>query len=236
MSSSRDFIPPSNEGFQTWLRDFVAGITSQSASLGLTTQQLDNMGEYAGAFQASFALTSNAATRTSITIEQRRQKRDVAESYARELARIINAHPGVTNKTRLLLGLTPRKSESTPSSVPDCSPEVFLVAMRGHTMDIELRDADGRCRWPDGVRGATVLTRVGPTVALDPEAYTLQGNTTRTRVSVDFPRDLAPGTQVWVTAYYRNAIDESGNAANPVGAQINFGNVMGKPASLRMAA
>lgn len=236
MSSSRDFIPPRDADFLAWSLAFASGISSSQASIGITLAQVQAYSDLNNEFQALMTTVSSKETRTPAKVIEKRESRQRLEAEARRLARIINAFPGTTNTKRAELGLTVRKDGPTPSPIPGYAPEVFKVAMNGHSMEIELRDADGKCRWPEGVRGATVLTRVGPNLVLDPEAYTLQGNTTRTRVTVDFPMDLAPGTQVWVTAYYRNAIDESGNAADPVGAQINFGNEMGQPAQLRKAA
>lgn len=48
-------------------------------------------------------------------------------------------------------------------------------------------------------------------------------NTTRTDTSVEFDTLIAPGTKVWLTAFWRNPKDERGPVATPVSTQINYG-------------
>jgi hypothetical protein len=70
---------------------------------------------------------------------------------------------------------------------------------------------------PDGVNGATVMSFVGASAPANPTAYKYEGSTSKTTVDVLFPESTAPGTQVWLTAFFFNERKQNARRARPSG-------------------
>ncbi|MEA2708233.1 MAG: hypothetical protein QOF78_834, partial [Phycisphaerales bacterium] len=56
--------------------------------------------------------------------------------------------------------------------------------------------------------------------------YKYEGSTSRTTVEILFPESVAPGTQVWLTAFFFNERKQNGPACAAVGTLINYGGTM----------
>ena len=73
------------------------------------------------------------------------------------------------------------------------------------------------------MKGAAVFSYVGATAPTDPSAYAFQGNTSLTNFNVTFADTVVPGSVVWITAMWFNTRAQSGPAAQPVQAIIQYG-------------
>ncbi len=140
------------------------------------------------------------------------------------LARLVQATPSVTPEQKSELEVTVRDGEGSPIPAPPTPPQIDLVSMVGRTLSIRLHNGDSTRRGkPAGVAGASVFSYVGPTPPAEIASWKFEGSTTRTTTDVAFAPDLAPGTKVWVTAFWFNPRSQSGPACDPVSALIQFG-------------
>ena len=71
--------------------------------------------------------------------------------------------------------------------------------------------------------GASVFSFVGATPPVGVFGWNFEGNTGRTIIDAQFAGTLAPGTVVWLTAFWYNPRAESGPGCSPVSAILAGG-------------
>jgi hypothetical protein len=149
-------------------------------------------------------------------------------NFARPLYKQIQFNTAVTPAAKIELGVVVPNPEPTPRPVPAFAPELTVVSINGRLMTVRLSDPANptRKRMPLGVDGATVMSFVGATAPEDVFAFKYEGSTSRTTFDVLFPESAAPGTQVWLTAFFFNERKQNGPACAAVGAIVNYGGTM----------
>jgi hypothetical protein len=143
---------------------------------------------------------------------------------ARELARIINAFPGITNAQRIDLGLTPREGTISPLNPPAECPSLRVVSAIGRILKFKLQGQDTSRRGkPEGVAGATLFSFVGDEAPADIGQWKFEGSITRTEFDIEFPPTVAAGSKVYLCAFWFSPRSQSGPACEPVAAYIAGG-------------
>jgi hypothetical protein len=209
----------------SWSRGFNAQIGDSPTTYGLTAGQATTYEGLHAAFEALYNEAQDRGTRTPAVIADKKVALKNLKANARLLARIIQATPGVTDGMKTALGLTVR-AEPAPVNPPTEMPVVEVVDRVGTIVTLKLHDGSGSRRGkPEGVQGASVFSYVGATPPTDASGWRFEGNTTRTSVDVAFPANLAPGTTVFVTAFWYNPRGESGPGCAPVSTNIAGGSV-----------
>jgi hypothetical protein len=202
---------------------FMDEITLHGEDYGITPDQSVEYAARQSAFASALAAATDPATRGGSTILAKNTAKKSLIAYSRELARIIQANPAVTNQQRYDLGLHVRKTPA-PVPAPTEAPQIDLVSMVGHRMTIRLHNGTATRRGkPAGVSGASIVAYVGQTPPAALTDWTFCTNTGRSKASLDFDSALAPGTKVWVTAVWFNPSKEAGPMATPVSSSIQFG-------------
>lgn len=111
-----DYIPPSDSNYDDWLSLFTTFITNSGTSLGLTPAQIAAMQtaqeDWHNAFMAKINFTNNAKAATQTKDMERRE----SEYMARQLVRIIQASPYLSDAQRVLAGITVPDQIATSSS------------------------------------------------------------------------------------------------------------------------
>lgn len=221
---NRDFIPTKDAELLAWSANFSAMITADPTEYGLTAPQATAYAALHAAFAAALETATEPSTRTRGTVAAKDDARAPLKAMARELARIANAYPPITNQQRIDLGLNPRDAEPTPINPPTVSPVLEVVSAVGRTLKIRLREANSDRRGkPAGVDGATLFSFVGAEPPADIALWKFEGSTTRTSFDVEFPPTVAAGSQVWLTAFWFNPRSQSGPACAPVTAFLAGG-------------
>jgi hypothetical protein len=219
-----DFLPAKDADLLAWSSNFSAKITATPTAYGLTAAQATAYGSLHTAFSTALATASNPATRTRGTIAAKDAARDPLKANARDLARIINAFPSITNQQRIDLGLNPRSGTITPTNPPDETPVMEVVSAIGRMLKIKLRAQDSSRRGkPDGVDGATVFSFVGSAPPADISLWKFEGSTTRTVFDLEFPASVPAGSQVWLCAFWFSPRAQSGPACTPISAYLAGG-------------
>lgn len=175
-------------------------------------------------FTDKLAVSSDPSTRTRENIADTLASKKLFVAEAREIARVINAYPPITNAQRLSLGLTPRKGEAAPINPPTEAPVLEVAAANGRTLRVKLRSLDSNRRGkPDDVAGATVFSFVGNAPPADMSLWKFEGSTTKTSFEVEFPPTVPAGSQVFLTAFWFSPRSQSGPACVPISAYIAGG-------------
>ena len=231
MSSTKDFIPSSDGKLVVWSNGFSAKLTATPTAFGATAAQATAYAALDTAFSTAVGVASDPATRTRGSVSAKNAARKPLVAMARELARIINAYPPITNTQRIDLGLTPRTGTVSPINPPTEAPVLEVAAAAGRLLTLKLRCIDSARRGkPAGVAGASLFSYVGTTPPADISLWKFEGSTTRTTFHLEFPPTVAAGAQVWLTAFWFNPRSQSGPACTPVSAYIAGGVVASQAA------
>lgn len=237
-TSTPVFQPKRDADLLTWSINFNTKINATPTAYGLTAIQSAAYTALHGAFATAYAVSTNPNTNSKQATAAKNQAKETllsARNGARELVRVAQAFPSITNAQRAELGLRIPSTGSSPIPAPTSAPEFAVVSTFGRTVKIRLRDADNPDRRgkPDGTEGATILmyvgesapdtSNVGTVPPSDPSSWVFLVNTSKTIVDLDIPANVAAGTKLWLTAFWFNARKQAGPAATPQSARINDG-------------
>src|SRR6516162_9145654 len=193
---TRDFLPAKDADLLAWSSNFSAKITAEAVSIGLTASQATQYSTLSGAFASALATATEPSTRTRGTISAKNVARTALKAQARDLARIVNAYPPITNQQRIDLGLTPRSGTQTPIQPPTESPVLEVVSANGRILKLKIHSPSSpRRSKPAGVNGSSIFSFVGSAPPADIANWKFEGSTTRTLVDVEFPPTVPAGAQ-----------------------------------------
>jgi hypothetical protein len=224
-------IPTKDVDLVTWSTNANTRLTAAPATYGTTAAVATQYDTLHNAYVLAYdnlAAARAAGTRSeSLTAIRDQRKFDLLD-FARPLYKQIQANTAVTAAAKIELGVVVPDVEPTPRPVPGFAPGLTVVSANGRLVKIRLSDPANptRRRMPAGVNGATVMSFVGAAAPADPSLYKYEGSTSRTTVDILFPETVAPGTQVWLTAFFFNDRKQNGPACAAVGAVINYGGTM----------
>jgi hypothetical protein len=219
----KDFLPSKDAELLSWSSGFSSKITATPTAYGLVAAQATAYAALNTAFSTAYATAINPPTRTVGTVAAKNDAKTPLRAMARELARIIQAYPSLTNQQRVDLGLTVR-DEPSPINPPEESPVLEVVSAFGRTLKVRLHAVDTTRRGkPAGVAGASVFTYVGDAPPADISAWKFEGSTTRTMFDVEFAPTVPAGSCVWLTAFWYSPRAMSGPACTPISSYIAGG-------------
>ena len=239
MSTTTPVFPPSRDAdLLAWSANFSTKIGDAPATYGLVLAQATAYAALHDAFATAYSVATNPNTNSRQATAAKNQAKETllnARNGAKELVRVVQAYPNITNALRTELGLRIPDTSPTPIPPPSSAPELAILSTFGRTVKIRLRDADNpeRRGKPAGTEGATVLMYVGEaapdttSVATippsDPSSWVFLQITSKPVVDLDIPANVAPGAKIWLTAFWFNARKQAGPAASPQSTRISDG-------------
>lgn len=155
----------------------------------------------------------------------RKSARDALLQYGRHLYKVVQGFPGLTPQQLAGLGVHVIDVEPTPIPPPATAPLLNVLLVMGNIVRIKLSNAAeqaSRAR-PAGTIGATVVSHVGENPPAQLNQWKLEGSIGRNITDVVFDANLAPGTKVWISAYWFNNRKEAGPMAPAISANIGGG-------------
>lgn len=223
MPSSRDFLPAKDADLLAWSANYGSLLTASAAPYGIVPAQASSFVSLQTAFADALETATEPSTRTRGTIAAKNAARTPMKGSARELARIINAYPPITNQQRINLGLNPRSDEASPINPPTEAPVMEVLGAIGRTLKCRVHAiGSGRAK-PEGVAGCSVFSFVGSAAPADITQWVFQGSSTRTSFDVEFPATVAAGAQVFLCAFWYSPRAQSGPACQPITAYLAGG-------------
>lgn len=213
------FPPRKDVDLLNWSANFLQKISAQPKAVGLTPQQVSAYSALHSVWAEAYAVANspNTNAKANVTAKDNARQRLLEQpNGARELVKIVQAHPGTTNDMRAQLGLRMAKK---PSQVgpPRAMPTLSVVMTQARIVKVRLRDnstPDKRGK-PDGVLGATVLYSFGDEMPEKSTQWIFARNASRPVFDVEIPECVAAGTKVWLTASWFNKRMQCGPMAEP---------------------
>jgi hypothetical protein len=221
-------VPTQDDALANWSTNFSTRISAGAVSFGLTTALATAYATLHGSFLTARAAASVPGTRSASLVAAKNTAKAALVANARDLYQIVQGTPSVTNAQREDLGITVRKAEPTPIPPPDAPPALVITSVSGWTVSVRLRDSVEAARRgrPLGCAGASVFSFVGATPPGDIASWKFEANTGKTKFDVAFDPSLAPGTRVYLTAFWFSGRKQSGPACAPVGTNLQGGTVL----------
>lgn len=225
MPSSTDYLPARDADLNNWALNFNTMLAAGGPGgiYGLSSAQITAFAALFSTWTTAYNASQAGPTRGPAATQTKNDARAAmvnGPGGIRELVAIIQANPATTDTQRQELLITIRDTEPTPIPVPSLAPQIDLKppVMRTLTMRLHNEASLGHKGKPQGVDGAIVFAHVGPMppAPQDIHLWTFQTNTKKTTVEIEFPSSVAPGSVVWVTAFWYNPRGESGPPAPAV--------------------
>jgi hypothetical protein len=183
----------------------------------LTQLQADHYALLHAAWAERLAAASSPSTRTRSVVSGKNEAESALRAEARRLARLVRASSAVTDAQRIILGLTPSAPARTGGTFPEAPPVIELLPALGRMVRLRLSDpASDRRGLPPQVSGALVFTHTGEAPPDDLARWKLEATSTRARVEFEVAANVAPGSQVWITACWLGPRARRGAMATPV--------------------
>src|SRR5687767_14685113 len=113
-----DYVPGKFAERLAWSANFSTKFSANPTAVGGTAAQATAYAALHAAFAAAQGEVDDPALKTSNAVLARDVAWDAAEEMARELAQMIQAHPGVTPVQLNDLGLTVRDTSKSPVGPP----------------------------------------------------------------------------------------------------------------------
>lgn len=222
---STHWLPTRESEMLTFVGEYLGTLGATTpADYGISEAQAGALSVALEAFDNAYATANNPTTRSPANIEMKNEKKAALVALIRELVRVNQSWPEMTNGKRAQLGISLRGNEPTPIPAPQVAPQLDITGVTGRTVHLRVRDAEsGKRRKPEGVYAVTILRYVGSTIPADMDEWVFVGNETRLDAKVTLADRYQPGTQVWFTAFWTNRRGESGPACTPLSTHLGYG-------------
>ena len=214
-----DFIPPTDSLLATWSTTFLAAITAAPTSYGLVAGDATAYGVLDTAFQASFALCNDPATKTMSTVATKDADRLALVGKARALAAIAQAYPAITPTLLTDAGLTVRDPLPSPIPAPTSSPVIEAYDLNESTPRLAFHDSlSGKPRAkPFGAIAMEFSIGFSAGPSIPPTTISYVKSVSRTPFTVD----IDPANRGKTAFAYGRWVTRTG-LTGPAGAQFIF--------------
>jgi hypothetical protein len=230
----RGFLPNPDAELLAWSMNFSSTINSDPESFGISPAAAANFAALLADYAAKLP-ACDPTLRTRYSVAVKNESREKLKIDARLLARIVYGTATVTDGQKLSLGLSVRGKPS-PIPPPDDAPAISVVSVNAWTVKLRLHDRASATSGgkPPGVQGASIFSYAAPptppgspidTAPADLHDWTFQGNFGKTRIELNFPSKLPPGTKVWLAAFWFNPRSQGGPVSSPVATYLQGGAV-----------
>jgi len=227
------FLPSREAELVEWLEVFNSRIQNRAFEFGLTQQQVIEFQASRNQFTPIYNQSQDEATRTRVVIEQKNVAKRNLIALTRELVRVCEAWPLMTNAKRLELGITPRNPRPSPSPVPTQRPFVKVLKIDGRQVTINLQSNSSDRTRPVGVDSVNIFVAYGPVAPTNVDGWDLYTGTNRARATLTLDKTDQP-TKVWICASWLNRKKEAGPACSPVGVDLAATSAVPQPQTLKV--
>lgn len=221
------YLPRRESELLTWAQHFDATLATSAGTYNLSAGQAAAFNALFTAFQNAYMTATNPPTRTTPAIAAKKTAKQAmvnGPGGIRELARLIQAAPSVTDQEKLDIGLPIHDTEPSPVPPPTIAPEIDFMMTGTRTIRIRLHNEKALNRKkPVGVKGALVFSYTGETPPADINLWKFETNTTKVIIEIQPPVTVTSGTTVWFTAFWYNPRAQSGPATTPVSTVVQYG-------------
>lgn len=122
------YIPARDANALLWMNAFSSGISADPAKFELSEADAETISQAVSEFQEALAVATNEATRTKGTVNTKDTKRNAAETLCRHYAVQIKHNAGISDASKLDIGIRPVNNDRSPIFCPQTSPILSIIA------------------------------------------------------------------------------------------------------------
>ena len=224
---SSTYLPSTEAELRTWVQNFSIKLELDPTGFGTTTEQASILrGDY-DTYVAAFTVAKDPDTNSKTNTRLKNEAKDVMVKKVRELVRIVQAWPGMTDAKRDSLGITVPDPDPSPAPIPSAGPTLEVVSVLGRTVVLKMKNADKTRRGrPVGAIGASIFAFIGPEVPTKLGDWEFVTLVTKTVEPVDFAASVPAGSKVWLTAFWYNRNGKTSPAGRPISTYLDDGLTM----------
>lgn len=176
-----DIIPSADALLSQWGQNLFSGCTSHAVILGLTPEEIADLGTSLEDWNANYAAHLSAAAAALSATTLKNATRVTVATLARALNTKIQANPNVSAELKQLLGLPVRDTTRTRAPVPTTRPLLVVDTSERLQHKIICRDETTPTRRakPAGVAQIEVWAKIGAPPPADPGECQLLGTSTK---------------------------------------------------------
>ncbi len=232
------YLPLADGALLAWSANFLERITATPKAYGLEDKNANAYRIKHEAYAAALARAQESMTRTPPAIQAKELAKAELIVLARQLVRMVQATPTITNEQRSELQITLRKSGRTPVPPPSVSPDLDVVSVSQRTVTIRIHNSAGASERgkPAGAVQALVYYVAGEDYPSDPQLWSFAGMATRSKFTFTVPDTVAAGTRLWIRAAWTNRAGVSGPISAPISTNIQGGGTAVAAPEMRLAA
>lgn len=182
------YIPPGNDAYDAWFRNFSTLITANPTTYGLVTGDATAIAAQYTSWHAAYLLAQNPSTRTTPTVAAQAAARSTTVAFVRPYAITISRNPAVTNDAKTAVGVNLPNTARTPVPPPTTVPALALVSAIHFQQTIAYKDTSTPTTKakPFGAIALELWIAKGTTPATDPSQATLYGSLTKSPAQIGF--------------------------------------------------
>jgi hypothetical protein len=125
---SDSFVPRDDANALIWMQAFSSGISSSSATYQLSASDAITIANAVQAFSDALALAEAPLTRTPGNVNAKDVARNAAESLCRQYALAIKVNNGISDQSKIDIGVRPPSTTREPIFCPQTSPLLNVAA------------------------------------------------------------------------------------------------------------
>jgi hypothetical protein len=216
-------VPTKDSALAAWSTNANTRIVASPSTFSLSAADATAFTAVFTPFIAAYEAAAAVGARSRSLVAAKDTAKGNLLRVARDVYGTVQASTAVSDANKELLGVVVRRTPA-PIPAPSVAPDLDVVSILANVMKKRIHDASTTLRRkPAGVAGANVFSFVGPAAPAEASEWKFEGGTTKAVIDIVFDAELAPGTQVWLTACWFNRKAMTGPACTPIGALIQFG-------------
>jgi hypothetical protein len=183
-----DYIPSREADMQLWVINFDTLVTAAPASYGLVAADAVAIGAVVDAFNAALTLARDPATRTKSTVADKNGKKAAMLQVVRSYAMLVKANDGVSDQSKVDLGLRLDDGDPSPIPAPLSWPLLNIVAAGPLIHELRFADSatpDSKAK-PPGAASLQLVASVGEAPPAGPETCATKAHASRNPINVSF--------------------------------------------------
>jgi len=195
-----DYLPPSDNDFNSWLANFATKLTSMQAALSLSAASVTDISNARAEFDEKLGRVTVAQTTLAANVQDKNESRGRIETQIRTLVNSLQVNPALTNAQRAELNISIPDGTRTPPPVAATRPIAVIDTSQPQRHTIQFMDeaTPTRRKKPDGMMGVEIRVQVGGAEPVEPDEMRFLAIDTSTPYVADFD-----GADAGKTAYYR---------------------------------
>lgn len=144
---STHWLPTRESELLTFVGEYLSTLNDfDPADFGLTIDQAAALATARNDFAQAYATANNPITRSPANVEIKNEKKTALVALIRELVRVNQSWPAMTNSKRAQLGISLRGNEPTPIPAPEVAPQLDITGVTGQTVHLRVRNAESSRR------------------------------------------------------------------------------------------